>query len=318
MRADMLHVVTAIYNPIRWKTRIDHYNRFRAQMLAAGVKLHVVECALGSRPFELSGDAAVTYTGVRADTLAWNKENLINLGLRGLPDDARYVAWVDADVEFRNPNWAAETVHSLQQYAVVQPWSETLDLGPAGEPMQQNGAHVQMGFAKAWRSEGAVRAYKTGTAHDAYSYPHPGYAWAIRRDVLNNIGGLIEASGLGAGDHQMAMAFIGNINAGAIHGQTSASYQAVVRAWCERAFKYVQGNLGFVQGTVEHWYHGEKAKRHYQGRWDILIRHGFDPVTDIKRNLHGVIELAGNKPAMERDFDTYFRQRDEDANTRGW
>ena len=44
------------------------------------------------------------------------------------------------------------------------------------------------------------------------------------------------------------------------------------------------------------------------------MKHAFDPLTDLRKNLYGVLELAGNKPAMEQDFDRYYRQRDEDAN----
>jgi len=117
MRADILRVVTCVYNPIWWQTRIQHYGTFRQHMLDSGVKLTVVECALGERPFELGDDPDVTHVGVRADTLAWNKENLINIGIaRGTDPSERYLAWVDADVEFRNRNWASDTVHSLQQY----------------------------------------------------------------------------------------------------------------------------------------------------------------------------------------------------------
>ena len=77
----------------------------------------------------------------------------------------------------------------------------------------------------------------------------------MRRETLNSIGGLIEASGLGAGDHQMAMAVVGKLDQG-IHGETTLEYQAAVRAWMERAWKFTQGDLGYVQGTLEHWFHG--------------------------------------------------------------
>ena len=120
MRADLLRVVTCIYNPIRWSTRIAHYKRFRQHMLDSGVHLTVVECALGQRPHELGDDPHVTHVPVRADTLAWNKEGLINLGFeRGTQESDRYLAWIDADVEFRNRTWASDTVHALQQYRVV-------------------------------------------------------------------------------------------------------------------------------------------------------------------------------------------------------
>lgn len=319
MRSDLLHVVTCIYNPIRWGTRIANFKRFRDQMLDHGVTLTVVECALGKRPFELNDVAHIEHIGVHADTLAWNKENLINIGIQRSKYQTPYIAWVDGDIEFRNPQWAVDTVHALQQYAVVQPWSEALDLGPRGEPMFIKGFHVQTSFGKVWHEMGDIKAQTTPGIPSQYSrgwmYPHPGYAWAIRRDVLNNIGGLIEASGLGAGDHQMAMAFIGRID-NSIHGRTSQNYQAVVRAWGERAYKYVQGDVSYVQGTIEHWFHGEKSKRKYQERWDILIEEGFDPTADLRKNLDGVLELTGNKPRMRHKFDLYMRSRDEDANIR--
>jgi hypothetical protein len=312
MRTDLLHVVTCIYNPIRWQSRIAHYKRFREHMLDSGVKLTVVECALGQRPHELGDDPYVQHVPVRASTLAWNKENLINLGFARTNE--AYLAWIDADIEFRNASWASDTVHALQQYAVVQPWGHALDLGPKGEPMRINDHHVQTSFAKVWHDTGDIKPWGGKTAEGSYAYPHPGYAWAMRRDALDAIGGLIESSGLGAGDHQMAMSFVGRVG-DAVHGQTHPDYQAVVRAWGDRAWTHVQGNLGYVGGTLEHLFHGKKEKRLYHGRWETLIRHGYSPVTDIRRNLDGVLELAGNKPAMERDFDRYFRQRDEDANT---
>lgn len=315
MHANLLHVVTAIANPIRWQSRIKHYRTFREHMLDSGVKLTVVECALGHRPHELADDSEhVTHIPVRSETLAWTKENLTNLGIQRLPEGARYIAWIDADVHFHNPRWAEDTVHALQQYDVVQPWTTAIDLGPTGEPMLIKGAHVQTSFAKVWHDLGSIDDwFKHGV--NAYSYPHPGYAWAIRRGTLNSIGGLIEASGLGAGDHQMAMAFIGHIEK-AVHGRTAQAYQDFIRAWGERAYRFVQGNVGVVNGMLSHHWHGEKSKRKYQERWETLIKHDFNPLTDLRRNLDGVLELACNKPAMRADFDRYFRQRDEDANIR--
>lgn len=305
MKAELLHVVTCVANPIRWASRIELFNRFREHMLDSGVKLHVIECAYGERPFECGGDPRVDFIGVRAKTLVWTKENLINLAIQRLPESAKYIAWVDADVEFRNTDWAAETVHALQQYAVVQPWSEALDLGPDGSPMLIKGRHVQTSFCKRWRHDGQVVP--------AYDNAHPGYAWASRRDVLDNLGGLLEVSGLGSADHQMAMAMVGRPE-DSIHGGTSPGYQNAILAWGVLAETYVKGNIGFVTGLLEHGFHGEKAKRKYVERWEVLVEHQFDPLTDLKRNTYGVLELAGNKPALARDIDRYLRQRDEDAN----
>lgn len=318
MRADLLYVVTCVFNPLQWGTRMKHYQRFRQHMLDSGVQLITVECALGERPFELEDeDPRVTHVGVRARSVAWNKENLINIGLqRGLPDDAKYVAWIDADISFRNRHWAKETVDALQQYPVVQPWSVATDLGPNGEPMFVKGSHLQTAFARVWHETDSIDNWlkqNQGARPLDYTYPHPGYAWAARREVLDQLGGLIEASGLGAGDHQMAMGFIGHVDK-ALHSATTLSYQNTIRAWADRAFAIVQGNIYSVRGQIEHHFHGDKAKRKYIERWDVLVQHKFDPVTDLRKNLDGVFELNFNKPQMKRDFDRYMRQRDEDAN----
>jgi hypothetical protein len=75
MKRSNLHVVCAIFNPIRWQSRKALYLDFEQHMLDSGVSLTLVECALGDRPFELSGRAHINYIPVRAGTLAWNKEN---------------------------------------------------------------------------------------------------------------------------------------------------------------------------------------------------------------------------------------------------
>jgi hypothetical protein len=311
MRADLLHVVTAVANPIRWESRIRLARNFIAHMLDSGVKLTVVECAYGERPYDLD-IAGINHVPVRSKTLVWNKENLINIGISRLPQDWKYVAWLDADITFRRANWAADTVHALQLYQIVQPWSDAYDLGPHDEHMAHHLSFCRQYFQgqpvvhsgdKFWKGDGG-----------SYEYPHPGFGWAATRDALERLGGLIEFGAMGAGDHHMALAMIGAASS-SMPGGTSASYQRMLYQWQDRALLHINRNLGYVHGTIEHSFHGAKPKRQYLGRWQMFLRHGFDPDTDLKRNTTGVMELTGNKPELRRELDLYFRQRDEDANT---
>lgn len=131
MRSDLLHVVTVYFNPIRWDSRLRLYKDFEQHMLDCGVRLTTVECQLGERPFELGDNPHITHVPVRAKTILWNKESLLRIGMSRLPDpDWKYVCWSDSDIFFRKSDWAYETVHALQQYDVVQPWSDAYDLGP--------------------------------------------------------------------------------------------------------------------------------------------------------------------------------------------
>ena len=301
---DTLDVVTAIANPIRWQSRARLYRQFEEQMLDSGVRLTVVECAYGDRPFELAENPHITHVPVRARSLLWIKENLLNIGLGRLKQDWHYGAWIDADIIFRRANWATETVHALQQYDVVQPWSDCYDLGPNDEHL-----HVHRSFCRL-AHEGAP------VVSSGYAFAHPGYAWAATRRALTLLGGLIETAALGAADHHMALALVDRVR-DSVPGGISDGYMHPLLRWQDRARQHIAGNIGYVPGTIEHTWHGAKDKRAYVDRWTALTRNDFDPGPDLLRNTWGVLELAGNKPQLRLDIDRYFRARDEDSNSLG-
>jgi hypothetical protein len=305
MRNDLLNVVTAIANPVRWHSRMALFNKFQEHMLDSGVKLTVVECAYGERPFELDKNPHVQHVGVRSKTLVWNKENLLNIGIARTV--GKYIATFDADIEFRKTNWASETVHALQQYDVVQPWSDCYDLGPHDDHLTAHRSFCRL------VQEGKP-IVQGPNATGSYQFGHPGYAWAYTRQALEWLGGLIETAALGAGDHHMALALIGKVGE-TIPGNLTDGYKAPLYRWQNSALQHIGKNLGYVAGTIEHGWHGAKEKRAYVSRWDILAKHKFDPTTDLKRNTWGVVELTGNKPELRADLDRYFRSRDEDGNT---
>ena len=313
MRADLLHVVTCHANPMRWPRREELTRQFLEHMQASGVHTTLVEVAYGERPFTFEGHHGIHWIGTRANSMAWSKESALNVGIRALPTTANYVAWIDADIEFRNKRWAEETVHALQMQPVVQPWSEAVDLGPDGEVMTVKSRQLQRSFGWVWREVGKVIDWWKD--EKAYTYPHSGYAWAATMEFLDEVGLLLDFSGLGAADHQMSLGMVGHIDH-ACHRLSSPSYKAAVEAWGRRAFAACQGHLGYVQGRIEHQWHGEKALRKYVERWDILNRHGFDPITDVHRNRYGILELSNNKPALRREVEAYFRARNENANVR--
>jgi hypothetical protein len=310
MKSELLHVVTAIANPVRWHSRIALYRQFERHMLESGVNLTVVECAYGDRPYECGGAAGVNHVGVRAKTLVWSKENLLNIGIARLPCDAKYIATFDADIRFRRHNWAVETIHALQQYDIVQPWSECYDLGPHDEHLAAHRSFCRLVHEDKPILQGP------NAAHSCYQFGHPGYAWAYTRLALEWVGGLAETAALGAADHHMAMALINRVQ-DSIPRKLMGAYAAPLLRWQHRAEQHIHQNISYVAGTIEHQWHGAKDKRAYVDRWQILERNHFDPATDLKKNTCGVIELAGNKPRLRHDIDRYFRSRDEDSNTLG-
>ena len=315
-----LDIVTCVSNPIGWESRIRlARDAILSWLQEPEVRVTLVRCAHGGRAHDLDdlrGHDRLSLVDVRATTLAWNKENLLNIGVSRLSPDAAHIGTFDADVTWRAPGWAAQTLHALDLYPVIQPWSQALDLGPRGEVIATHKSFAALYHAG--KPVGPHHPPKPDPHHHhhpipPYEFAHPGFAWAWTRDALDRVGGLFELGAIGSGDHHMALAIAGKVEE-SLPGEHLGSYADAARRWAKSAQAHINGKLGFVTATIEHRFHGRKERRGYQSRWGMFLRHHFDPLPDLKRNSFGVIEFAGNKPELEREFDRYLRARAEDDN----
>jgi hypothetical protein len=228
---------------------------------------------------------------------------MINLGVRHLlPTNWKYLAWVDADIKFDQPNWALETIHQLQHYKVVQPWSECIDTGAHGEAMQ-----LFPSFCKIVQSGIRPQA----KSDEPYRFGHTGFAWACTRGFWENIGGLMDKAILGSADHHMAWSIYGQVEQ-SIHGLVADSFRRYCHDWQQRAHRETHGHVGHVPGIIHHHWHGPKAQRRYRERWQILIEHRFNPYTDLRYDSQGLVQLVG-KPHLSDAIRRYFRERNEDS-----
>jgi hypothetical protein len=308
--ASLLTVVTARFNPLDWQAPDRHFRDWAFSVTSTGARLIVAEVQYGRKAFACDLDlAGLTHVGLRAESWPWSKENALNIAVMHAETD--YICWEDADVFHRDPNWASRTVTALQHYRVVQTWTKTLDLGPHDEIIQvhrsfadcvMQGQPIVPDHGKFWKHDGGC-----------YDYAHSGFSWACKRELLDRVGGFFELGGMGSGDHHMALAMVGKVDRSWPDG-TSATYRDHLTRWERRALDYINGRIGVVHGTIEHRFHGNKQDRGYLSRWNMFVRHQFNPDTDLKRNSWGVLEWAGNKPELEREWDLYLRSRQEDIN----
>lgn len=300
-----LHVVAVISNPVRYHSRYRIFRDWEKAMLATpNVQLHVVEIAHGDRHHEVTSPGHPNHLQLRSSEELWQKEAMINLGVRHLlPHDWKYMAWIDADVWFSNPDWALETIHELQHYPVVQPWSECIDLGPHNNVLQVFASFTSI------VAQGKTPQAK---AEEPYKFGHPGYAWACTRDFYEGVEGLMDFPILGSADSHMAWAMIGRVDA-SVHRDMSPGYKAATRAWQTRAYRITNGHLGYVPGHITHRWHGAKRNRFYKDRWQLLTDAKFDPAHDVRRDRQGLWAFAGNKPKLVEACRRYFRSRNEDS-----
>lgn len=292
----VLHVVAVVSNPCRYKRRIQLAREFVHRMKHEGscVKLHIVELVYGNDPFQLED---VSSLGIRTSAHPiWIKESLINFVIRNLlPNEWKAVAWIDADIEFESDTWAIDTLKILNgSKDIVQLFSHAVDMDHTEDTMK-----IFSGFGYQYTKK---RQYTDASAW------HPGFAWACTRMCFEKMGGLYDLSILGAGDHNMALSLVG-LSHKSVNKNVSNGYKNSVTDFGTRCMGL---RLGYVPGVIRHYFHGSKVKRGYGTRWNILVRHKYDPNTDTFRDHRGIVCICTSLTGLARDIHQYFASRDED------
>ena len=296
-RPDTLYVVLPYFNFCGFKRRRELFIQFVERYTKTpGLRLVVVE-AMGPAPLgRLSVHEHIRLT---SDSRVWLKENLINTGVKSLPNDWKYVAWIDADLEFLNSNWVQDTIKELQDADMVQMWHTAVNLGTHEEALKidKSFAYMFVGSGTPW------------TPSDKYGFWHPGYAWACTRHAFTKMGGLPDWAILGSGDRHLAMSLAG-LGQTSCPGTIHENYKMMLKLY-EKSLKNFK--VSWVDGTIIHFWHGSFADRRYKERWDILIKNAFDPFDDIGYTDEGLVQLTDKGRRFEKFLDDYFTGRREDS-----
>ncbi|CAF1334421.1 unnamed protein product [Rotaria sordida] len=318
-------VITVLFNPIKYKSRYDLYHKFNKHMLRCGIKLFTIECifdideqfGLPRQRFEITRANEPRHLQIKAPSVIWLKENLINIAVKHLPSSIEYIAWLDADIEFQSYDWPYLAIDQLRHYPIVQLFQLSFFLGPSGKKQILR------------RDYSFVYSITHGEPIDfrrsSECYFHPGYAWAMRRKTFDDIGGLLDFSILGSGDIHFAYALLNRIDE-TIPSEIHNDYRRLANVWGERVAQ-VAGNgthVSYIPVNIWHHWHGSRRDRRYTERWALLERFQFSPLTDLEKNDRtGLIRLTDNYhydqsnsaqrlKLLETNIINYFRLRDED------
>lgn len=198
--------VVALFNAAGFSSRMANFRQFRARSRAQGLWLLAVELVFTTdAPFEVhlgtDADAVVRIRATKAHIM-WQKERLLSVGLAALPVGAcDKVAWPDAEVLFDNANWVPDTLVALDLFPVVQPFEHVLRLPEGVDWMDPDDAPVSKSKVESVRTSGiaaAVASRGRAALRSQRENGHTGFAWAGRREVLDQIG-FFDASVVGGG-----------------------------------------------------------------------------------------------------------------------
>lgn len=303
-----LYIITSIFNPFGFASRYRLYENFKRHMEESGAKLFTIEAAFGDQPFRVTSPDNPMNAQLRTNQVLWHKERLINIAAERLlhvVPDLRFLGWYDSDITFANPDWVAEVLHKLTHLAVIQPFSEAINLNSNEEYM--------------WNCPGTIRHFlHTRGFHQFPPMPtsythkgHPGLAWNATREAFEAMGGLYDRCVAGSADSIMGNAFKGDWSV-YLPGKPTAAMIGSIKTWSEKSGKIVRGKVGYTRGLLLHHWHGHSEQRGYEKRWDIMSFHQFDPMSDLRKDESGLWRWAGNKPQLEDDIRLSLGSRNED------
>ena len=315
---EKLNVIICCSNPCQYASRYRLAKEFIKRINennSDDVNLYVIELVYKSQEFHITEKNNPNHLQLKTESQPmWHKENLLNIGIKKLlPESWKYVAWIDADIEFDNAHWASDTLKLISEisddsdlctYDIVQLFSHALDMNS-----QQITMSIFAGF-------GYQYIHKKPFIHGGNPNHqwHPGYAWAMNRKAYDKMGGLFEYGILGAGDHHMTLAWIGNgiKSVRETDGYKTDGYKTAILNYQEKCKGL---KLGYTPGIIRHYYHGSKKKRFYNERWQILLKHNYDPYLHLNKNNQGLLIPSENCPTeLLNDIMNYFKSREEDEN----
>jgi hypothetical protein len=300
---DKLHIIAVISNPCLFARRYILLKEFanRIEREETNVELYIVELAYGNQEFIVTDKKNKKHLQLRTEYPLWHKENMVNLGVKYLlPRHWRAFAWIDADIEFENCSWALDTLKVLNGCKdIVQLFSHAVDMSRNERTMS------------VFNSGGYQKTKHLPVCYNMPNLWHPGFAWAMTRKAYERIGGLYEHAILGSGDNIMMLSLVG-LSQHSINEKSTEGYKNTILEF-EKKTRTLR--FGYIPGVIRHHYHGSKQNRKYNERWEILVKHEYDPYLHIKKNEKGLIVPTEQFPEqLKMDILEYFKQRNEDEN----
>jgi hypothetical protein len=300
-------IISCFFNPQGSEYRTKAFNHFYESI--KHLPHRIIECVIGDAEPELPENENIKR--VYTKSLLWHKESLLNNIIRELPEQYKYIFWVDADVIFTNKNWLVEGVRQLNKNKIIQPFEycvhlEQDELEPSfslDEVIYTNELTPNDINSKVWRSFCANYSDSSLWESNVYNdHGHVGFAWGARREVLEEVP-LYDKALVGGADHIIAHAAAGQIGHNCIMKSFTDDIDSI-NEWSKRFYEVVNGEIGYVEGELFHIWHGDIKKREYLKRVQEFTGKS---KTIVEKDEHGLYVAKNDEDVYVKD---YFRNRE--------
>ena len=277
-----------LFNPMQSKRLTMNLLYIKNLMESKGYPTFTMELILNDNKPELSNEKNTFF--VRGNSTMFHKERLCRLLEQKVPSVFKKILFCDGDIIFKEPNWYPNLSKALDKYNVVHPFKE--------------GIWMDLTY-----TQQIIRRKSSLLSKSEFWDPmhHPGFAWGFRRDWYNKVG-FFDYGITGSGDTLSCAAWMKKEfapNSGSIPKQ---AIEAKYKVYKELVKKYPP-KMTYLEGEVEHLWHGSRQNRKYAERHTIL--NSVKNINDILYiNPYGVFEFSDT--AFNAPFIRYFDERKDD------
>jgi hypothetical protein len=301
--------ITAYFNPMHWQRRQANYRVFREHL---PFPLIAVELGYDDR-FDLKPGDAEILLQVTGGDIMWQKERLLNLALKAVPESCITVVWIDCDVVFQRTGLAEQILRQIERAPLVQLFSLVHDLEPDVSLADWRTYSAIPRHSIPGRLAQGMNAAECLGKHNPgqMGVRSPGHAWAIHKEIINKHG-FYDYGIIGGGDEAFACAAYGVFEEVIRLEYMNQRQVERYRSWAEPFHMSVQGNVSMVEGDLLHLWHGNPCYRKWFQRHSDLRPYHFDPLADIAHGEAGCWRWNTAKPAMHEYVRGYLADRHED------
>lgn len=268
-------------------------------------------------PIEIStnGSFDLNFPGTikfQTDQLLWQKERVINFAVQKLPENIKYVGFIDGDILFANDNWVLQAKEKLESIndLMLQLFSVVYYLPKNHSKYNGYYSYFNYSIGKNIIDSNGIENYKANFFSDSFYYANPGMAWICKKETLLKYP-LYDKCIIGGGDTINLINWLGIKNSDNIPFVKKNKKKNQIFVDELKMMQNIVLNISCLDSPIFHLNHGNKIDRQYKNRLDILEKYNFNPITDLTIE-QGLYRYTGNNSGILDGIKEYFKQRNED------
>lgn len=319
---DEVEIITYHYNLIQSKNLTRTYKVWIESLKNLAPYVKCYEVVFDNREPEIEGSIVI-----RADSkknCMWQKESLMNLAIKNIPDHKKYFAWIDHDQCYTDPNWLNECIEKINNgFDFIQLFKKNYYLDKTYTVLNASLSRAYV-------------CHEQDTEGSRNRRGAPGLGWACNVKSLKKISPLPNTM-IGSGDEWLAAGVLRQVDfyhhlVNGIgltrHLNRPVAPGAVTRG--KELTKYgekIKGHImDHIRKTMEmyfntsycscdsfHLWHGDFSNRQYVSRYDIINECKIDIEKDVFVNEDGLLEFKEHKLDASDRLHKYFTDRKEDG-----